>query len=197
MKIYNNNINMEIDINELLKKNEINITAEKIVEIYNNSGRVYHNFNHIFNMLKSIRIYSEELIIAILFHDIVYKYDSTYNEIDSYNFFIENYNGNDEKFKTDVKNAIVAAMKKNSSIALGNIVGSNIFNILLVIGISSIINPIKITSSEYFVDFGVMIISAMVLFVTMFSIKKATISRIEGFIMFTIYIIYIYYSIVK
>lgn len=108
MKIYNNNINMEIDINELLKKYKMNITAEKIVEIYNNSGRVYHNFNHIFNMLKSIRIYSEELIIAILFHDIVYKYDSICNEIESYNFFSENYNGNDEKFKTDVKNAIVA-----------------------------------------------------------------------------------------
>lgn len=108
MKIYNNNIDMEIDIIELLKKHQIKITIEKIVEIYNNSGRVYHNFNHIVNMLKNIKVYSEELIIAILFHDIVYKYDSKCNEIDSYNFFIENYDGNDKEFKENIKKAILA-----------------------------------------------------------------------------------------
>lgn len=91
--------------------------------------------------------------------------------------------------------SIVAAFKKNSNIALGNIVGSNIFNILLVIGTSSIIYPIKYSPEMYTFDYLILIISSLILFITMFVLKKAKISKIEGLVMVLMYFIYIGYNV--
>lgn len=116
MKIYNEIIKKEIDIEDILKKNEIKISLHKIKEIYNSSGREYHNFEHIESMVKNIEFYSEELITAILFHDIVYKYDSDTNEADSAEFFREIYNGNNSSFRESVEEAIIAtAFSENDS----------------------------------------------------------------------------------
>lgn len=92
--------------------------------------------------------------------------------------------------------SIVAATKKNSSIALGNIVGSNIFNILLVIGVSSIIYPINFVPDMYLFDYIFLIISSLILFITMFLFKKATITKIEGVAMVLLYVVYIGYNII-
>lgn len=91
--------------------------------------------------------------------------------------------------------SLVAAHKKNSSIALGNIIGSNIFNILLVLGLSSIIYPIKVDFNKFIFDFSFLIISAMMLLGTMFILKKSTITRFEGTIMISVYIGYIFYNL--
>lgn len=93
--------------------------------------------------------------------------------------------------------SVVAAFKKNSSIALGNIVGSNIFNILLVIGTSSIIYPIKYSAEDYFFDYIILIISSIILFITMFIWEKSKITRLEGFAMVILYAAYIGYNVYK
>lgn len=90
----------------------------------------------------------------------------------------------------ELATSIVAAMKKNPEIAIGNIVGSNIFNILAILGISSLIKPITAPQVNY-VDMFVMLgVSLLVLPVVGSGFK---ISRKEGILFFFIYIIYILY----
>ena len=108
MKIYNKFLKQDIDIEEILKNNSIKISLHKIKESYNSPGREYHNFNHIIQMIENIAFYSEELVIAIVFHDIVYNYDSKENEADSAEIFREYcYNG-DKSFIEAVERAIIA-----------------------------------------------------------------------------------------
>ncbi|QHI39126.1 Inner membrane protein YrbG [Kordia antarctica] len=90
--------------------------------------------------------------------------------------------------------SVVAAFKKNSDIAIGNIIGSNIFNILLVLAISSIIHPIDYNTnfnpSLYFLIGG-----TLFLLVAMFTGKKLKLDRWEAaillfaFVLFTVYVI--------
>lgn len=91
--------------------------------------------------------------------------------------------------------SIVAAAKKNSSIVLGNIVGSNIFNIVMVIGASSTIYPINYSAETYTFDYIILIVSSMILFISMFLLKKSKISRVEGLLMVILYFIYIGYNV--
>lgn len=83
--------------------------------------------------------------------------------------------------------SICAARKGNADIAIGNIVGSNIFNILFVTGQSSLIVPIPF-ASEFFFDAAVAGISTLMLLV--FCLKKKKLNRIHGAIMLFAYIVY-------
>lgn len=67
--------------------------------------------------------------------------------------------------------SITAARKKEDDIILGNIIGSNIFNILIILGSSSLINPISIESS-LFIDMGIMIIFNLLLYIIMYAKRK-------------------------
>ena len=87
--------------------------------------------------------------------------------------------------------SIAAAIKKNTSMALGNIVGSNIFNIALILGLCSQVSPLTSTGIGI-VDFLVMIAAVLVLFV--FS-KDCKISRREGALLFLCFIAYNWYLI--
>ena len=87
--------------------------------------------------------------------------------------------------------SIAAAMKKNTSMALGNIVGSNIFNIALILGLCSQVSPLTSTGIGL-VDFMVMIAAALVLFV--FG-KDCKISRGEGAFLFLCFVAYTWYLI--
>ena len=58
--------------------------------------------------------------------------------------------------------SVTAAIKGNSDIAIGNIIGSNIFNILLILGVSSVIKPITFNSS-YNMDLSILCISMVIL----------------------------------
>lgn len=108
MRIYNEIINEDIDIEEILKNNKIKISMNKIKEIYNFPGREYHNFEHIIKMVKNIKFYSEELITAIVFHDIVYNYSSKQNEADSAEFFRKQCDSKNLEFIENVEKAIIA-----------------------------------------------------------------------------------------
>ena len=87
--------------------------------------------------------------------------------------------------------SIAAAIKKNTSMALGNIVGSNIFNIALILGLCSQVSPLTSTGIGL-VDFMVMIAAALVLFV--FG-KDCKISRGEGTFLFMCFVAYNWYLI--
>lgn len=90
----------------------------------------------------------------------------------------------------ELATSLVAALKKQSDIAIGNVVGSNIFNILAILGISGIIHPIEAIGIS-FVDVLVMIgFSALVIPLMKTGVK---ISRREGAIMLLAYIAYVAY----
>lgn len=87
--------------------------------------------------------------------------------------------------------SVAAAVKKNTQMALGNIVGSNIFNITLILGLSSQVMPLTsagITGADYFVMIAAAIIPAL------FGIK-GKIGRIGGLLMFACFIVYNWYLI--
>ena len=87
--------------------------------------------------------------------------------------------------------SIAAAIKKNTSMALGNIVGSNIFNIALILGLCAQVSPLSSTGIGI-VDFIVMIAAALVLFI--FG-KDCKISRGEGAFLFICFVAYTWYLI--
>ena len=87
--------------------------------------------------------------------------------------------------------SIAAAIKKNTSMALGNIVGSNIFNIALILGLCSQVSPLTSVGIGI-VDFMVMIAAVLVLFA--FS-KDCKISRGEGASLFLCFVAYTWYLI--
>ncbi len=85
----------------------------------------------------------------------------------------------------------VAAFKKNADIAIGNIVGSNIFNILLIIGVSSMIRPLSFNVSSN-IDIFVAILAPLLLFVAMFTgRKKHLLERWEGILFLVVYMLYL------
>jgi cation:H+ antiporter len=90
--------------------------------------------------------------------------------------------------------SITAAIKKQSEIALGNIVGSNIFNILFVLGASSVIAPLGV-DNRIFIDVFIMIVLTFLLL--LFSRTNFKVGKIEGLILAVIYITYLVYIIVR
>lgn len=87
--------------------------------------------------------------------------------------------------------SIAAALKKNTSMALGNVVGSNIFNIALILGLCSQVRPLTSTGITV-VDYLVMIAAVIVLYV--FG-KDCKIQRWEGAILLLCFVAYTYYLI--
>ncbi|MAZ92946.1 MAG: sodium:proton exchanger [Lentimicrobiaceae bacterium] len=76
--------------------------------------------------------------------------------------------------------SIIAALNKNTDMAIGNALGSNIFNIFLVLGASAIINPINFNPSLN-IEIGILIIASLFLILTIrYGRKERTISRLEG-----------------
>ncbi len=89
----------------------------------------------------------------------------------------------------ELATSAMAAYRKNAEIAVGNIVGSNIFNILFVLGVSSIIKPLPFKSSSN-IDISVVIIASLLLFFCMFTGKRRSLDRWEGFIFLILYASY-------
>ena len=88
---------------------------------------------------------------------------------------------------------VVAAYRNECEIAVGNIIGSNIFNILFVLGISSTISPIKITGAIY-TDIAAMLLSTIILF--LLAVFRKRLSRISGLALVCLYSLFIIYKIV-
>ena len=90
--------------------------------------------------------------------------------------------------------SIVAAKKGETGLAIGNVVGSNIFNILFILGVSSVISPIAVITDS-FIDIVIVLVVSIVVFG--FGKSRDKISRKEGIIMISIYIIYMIYAIMR
>jgi cation:H+ antiporter len=96
----------------------------------------------------------------------------------------------------ELMTSIVAAIKKNSDIAIGNVVGSNIFNVLLILSISAIINPVTFNpafNQELFILIG----GTVFLLIAMFIGKRKKLDRWEAFILLSAYLIYTTYLVLK
>lgn len=90
--------------------------------------------------------------------------------------------------------SIVASKKGENGLALGNVIGSNIFNILMVLGLSSSISSIPVTLLSVY-DSAFLIIASVI---TWFACKsKKQVSRKEGILMITMYLIYIVYIAIR
>lgn len=92
--------------------------------------------------------------------------------------------------------SVVAALKKNSDIAIGNVIGSNIFNILLILAISSIIQPIGY-HARFNLDLFVLIGGTVFLFLSMFIGHRKRIGRWESALLFGFYSVYITGLVIK
>jgi cation:H+ antiporter len=96
----------------------------------------------------------------------------------------------------ELATSVVAARKGNSDIAIGNVAGSNIFNIFWILGVSSIISPLPF-NSVLTVDFLVALGASVLLFLVMFVGKKAVIGRLEGLLFILSYIAYVVYIVMR
>jgi len=96
----------------------------------------------------------------------------------------------------ELATSVVAAAKKNCDIAVGNVVGSNIFNIFFILGISAGIRPMQFQPGNN-VDIGVAALASLLLFVFMFSGKKGVLDRWEGLLFLGLYVIYIAYLVIQ
>ncbi len=90
----------------------------------------------------------------------------------------------------------VAAYKKNAELAVGNAVGSNIFNILWILGLSAIIRPLPFMASSNF-DILVVVIATLLLFLWMFVGKKHILERWQGVLFLFSYAAYIMLIIIR
>jgi len=96
----------------------------------------------------------------------------------------------------ELATSAVAAYKKNAEIAVGNVIGSNIFNIFFVLGLSSIIKPLPFNPNSN-VDIGAVILASLLLFLWMFTGKKRSLDRWEGIIFLILYGGYITFLVFK
>lgn len=90
--------------------------------------------------------------------------------------------------------SITAAMKKENDIAVGNVVGSNIFNLLFILGFSSLVSPVKINSTAIFDLFFLVVISIIVL---IFAFRERKLGRVEGGFLTLMYLGYLVYIIIR
>ena len=95
----------------------------------------------------------------------------------------------------ELATSAMAAYKKNIEIAVGNVVGSNIFNIFFVLGISATIKPLPFQTKSN-ADVAVVIASSLLLFLFMFTGKKRSLDRWEGIVFLFLYAGYITFLIV-
>ena len=90
--------------------------------------------------------------------------------------------------------SIVAAVKKENDIAVGNVIGSNIFNVLLILGSTSTILPLTLTNDSL-VDLVVLFVSG--LFVFVISRFSKNIKKWQGALFVLLYIAYFVYVIIR
>lgn len=92
----------------------------------------------------------------------------------------------------ELATSVVAAYKKNSDIAMGNVVGSNIFNSFYILGTTAIISPLPQGNITQ-VDLYVHILSALLLFLTAYVGRGHKVTRLEGGILLAVYVAYLFY----
>ncbi len=94
----------------------------------------------------------------------------------------------------ELATSCVAAYKKQTDIAIGNVVGSNIFNIFFILGITAFVNPIQYNTSMNF-DLQVLMASTVMLMVFMFTLNTRKLDRWEALLMLSGYVAYTVYLV--
>ncbi len=90
----------------------------------------------------------------------------------------------------EMATSVVAAYKKNSDISIGNVVGSNIFNVFFILGVSALIRPLEFSTKNN-VDVVMTVLASLILFFSLFVGKKHEVERSQGILFILIYIIYL------
>lgn len=96
----------------------------------------------------------------------------------------------------ELTTSIIAARKDQADLAIGNVVGSNIFNIFWILGVSSIIKPIPVTNEIGF-DFAILVLASMVLFLSLLTFKQQAIIKKEGILFLAIYAGYLLINVIR
>ena len=97
----------------------------------------------------------------------------------------------------ELATSLIAALKKETDISIGNILGSNIMNIISVLGITALIKPISTVPEVLHIDMPWMLGSAVLLFLFMIPARQGRINRIEGSVMVLVYATYIYFIFIS
>lgn len=92
----------------------------------------------------------------------------------------------------ELATSLVAALKKNTNMAIGNVIGSNLFNIFFILGCASVIHPLEVKGITM-LDFGVMIGSPALLGLLGFFFRRQVITRWKGMVMLACFIAYMVY----
>jgi cation:H+ antiporter len=92
----------------------------------------------------------------------------------------------------ELATSVIAALKKETEISVGNIIGSNMMNILLVLGLTGIIQPVRVDPAIARFDIPWMLGTSLLLFLVMLPSIRSRISRLEGTVMILLYLLYIY-----
>ncbi len=94
----------------------------------------------------------------------------------------------------ELATSCVAAYRKNTDIAIGNVIGSNIFNIFFILGTTGVIHPISYNSAMNF-DLGVLGAATVALIIFMFTLNTRKLDRWEALILLGLYILYTGYLV--
>ena len=89
----------------------------------------------------------------------------------------------------ELATTVLATLRRQTGVALGNIVGSNIWNIVFIMGATSTITEVNVPKQFIYYDVWVMLVSTLVLYPAMMT--KARLTRLEGFLFFIVYVAYI------
>ena len=91
--------------------------------------------------------------------------------------------------------SVVAAKKGENDIAIANVIGSNIYNVLLILGLSCIIRPLNVSSNPNFIDLAFMTFTTMLFLI--FAFKQKTIKKYQGIIFILLYVAYITFVVLR
>ena len=92
----------------------------------------------------------------------------------------------------ELATSLMAAIKKESDISIGNIIGSNVFNIWAVLGVTATIKPIDVNATMINIDYWWMFAVAVILFIAILPLSKGIVNRWKGALFLIIYLLYIY-----
>ena len=95
----------------------------------------------------------------------------------------------------ELATCVAAAIKKKGQLALGNVIGSNLFNILLILGTSAVITPLSFQDIDW-VDLGVLALSALYLGTSVIVGRRRVVDRLDGVLFFLTWVAYMAYLII-
>lgn len=101
----------------------------------------------------------------------------------------------------EIATSIAAIKKRRINIAVGNLIGSNMYNMLFITGVSALVNPLNVVTNALWIDaiIFVVVIAILILFTKIKYINKGSyeLSRVEGIVLIVVYVAYVAYVIAR